>query len=250
MIKALIVDDEAIAVNLLDLMITRHIPEITELKCETLPLQAIQLIPEYKPDILFLDIEMPYLNGFELLKALPQISFSVVFTTAYDKYAIQAIKFSALDYLLKPIDANDLRETFNRFLAKSMASETKDAAAKNLLSNLQQQNKIYHKLALPTANGIEFFLPHDIIRCEGMSNYTKFYILNHTPITTSKTIKEYEEILLPHQFIRVHKSHLINARHVKGYNALNSNIMMNDGSSIEVSRRRKRESLEGLGIKN
>lgn len=250
MTKALIIDDEAIAVNLLDLMIKRHIPEITELKCETSPSQAVQLIPEYKPDILFLDIEMPYLNGFELLKALPQIPFSIVFTTAYDKYAIQAIKFSALDYLLKPIDANDLRETFNRFLTKTMATETKDAAAKNLLSNLQQQNKTFHKLALPTLNGVEFFLTQDIIRCEGMSNYTKFYISNHSPITTSKTIKDYEEILLPHQFIRVHKSHLINAQHVKGYNALISNIIMNDGSNIEVSRRRKREALEGLGIKN
>lgn len=250
MIKAFIIDDEAIAVNLLELMIKRHIPEITELKCETLPSRAVQIIPEYKPDILFLDIEMPYLNGFELLKALPQIPFSIVFTTAYDKYAIQAIKFSALDYLLKPIDANDLRETFNRFLAKAVATESKDATVKNLLSNLQQQNKTYHKLALPTLNGVEFFLPQDIIRCEGMSNYTKFYLLNHPPITTSKTIKDYEEILLPHQFVRVHKSHLINARHVKSYNALNSNLIMNDGSNIEVSRRRKREALEGLGIKN
>ncbi len=249
MIKGLIIDDEAIAVNLLDLMIKRHLPEITELKHETDPAKAVQLIPEFRPDILFLDIEMPYLNGFELLKALPEIPFSIVFTTAYDKYAIQAIKFSALDYLLKPIDSNDLRETFDRFLEKTMAIEIKDAAVKNLLSNLQQQNKTYHKLALPTSNGIEFFPPHDIIRCEGMSNYTKFFISNHPPITTSRTIKEYEEILLPHQFIRVHKSHLINSQYVKGYNAQDSNIIMDDGNQIEVSRRRKRATLEGLGIK-
>jgi two-component system LytT family response regulator len=250
MIKGLIIDDEVVAVNLLDLMIKRHIPEITELKCETDPQKAVQLIPEFKPDIIFLDIEMPYLNGFELLKALPEIPFSIVFTTAYDKYAVQAIKFSALDYLLKPIDATDLRETFDRFLEKTMATEIKDAAVKNLLSNLEQQNKMYHKLALPTSNGIEFFPPHDIIRCEGMSNYTKFYISNHSPIITSKTIKEYEEILLSHQFVRIHKSHLINAKYVKGYHAQNSNIIMNDGTQVEVSRRRKREALEGLGIKN
>lgn len=250
MIKGLIIDDEAVAVNLLELMIRRHIPEIIELKCETYPAKAVQFIPEFKPDIIFLDIEMPYLNGFELLKALPEIPFNIVFTTAYDKYAIQAIKFSALDYLLKPIDANELRETFNRFMEKTMATEIKDAAVKNLLSNLQQQNKIYHKLALPTVNGIEFFLPQNIIRCEGMSNYTKFYISNHPCITTSKTIKEYEEILLPHQFIRVHKSHLINAQFVKGYNAQTSNMIMADGTFIEVSRRRRREVLEGLGIKN
>lgn len=250
MIKGLIIDDEVAAVNLLALMIRRHLPEITELKYETDPAKSIQLIPEFKPDIIFLDIEMPYLNGFEVLKALPEIAFSIVFTTAYDKYAIQAIKFSALDYLLKPIDAIDLRETFDRFLEKTMATEIKDAAVKNLLSNLEQQNKLYHKLALPTSNGIEFFPPQDIIRCEGMSNYTKFFLSNHPPIITSKTIKEYEEILLPHQFVRVHKSHLINAKYVKCYQAQNSNIIMNDGSQIEVSRRRKREALEGLGIKN
>lgn len=250
MIKGLIIDDEVGAVNLLDLMIRRHLPEITELKYETDPAKALRLISEFKPDIVFLDIEMPHLNGFEVLKALPEIPFSIVFTTAYDKYAIQAIKFSALDYLLKPIDATDLRETFDRFLEKTIATEVKDAAVKNLLSNLEQQNKTYHKLALPTSNGIEFFPPHDIIRCEGMSNYTKFFLSNHPPIITSKTIKEYEEILLPHQFLRVHKSHLINAQYVKGYNAQSSHVIMDDGNVVEVSRRRKREVLEGLGIKN
>lgn len=249
MIKALIIDDEEAAVNLLELMIRRYLPEIADLKCETNPEKALIIIQEYKPDIVFLDIEMPYLNGFELLKALSEITFSIVFTTAHDKYAIQAIKFSALDYLLKPIDANDLKQTFIRFRDKTMAAEMKDAAVKNLLSNLEKQNKTDHKLALPTTNGIEFFPPKEIIRCEGMSNYTKFYLSNHAPIITSKTIKEYEEILIPHQFVRVHKSHLVNATFVRGYHAQSSNIIMNDGSQVEVSRRRKREALEEIGIK-
>jgi two-component system LytT family response regulator len=250
MIKALIIDDEQAAVNVLSLMIERHLPEITSVKHLTNPAQALQLIPEYKPDIVFLDIEMPYQNGFELLKSLPEISFDIVFTTAYDKYAIQAIKFSALDYLLKPIDADELRETFNRFIQKSIANQNKDAAVKNLLSNLQQQNKSFHKLALPTTNGLQFFLPQNIIPCEGMSNYTKFYFSNYHSITTSKTIKEYEEILIPHKFIRTHKSHLINAEFVSGYAPQTSNLIMKDGSFVEVSRRRKKEVLEELGIKN
>ena len=249
MIKALIIDDEEVAVNVVSLMIERHLPEITMVKSLTNPAKALQLIPEYKPDILFLDIEMPYQNGFELLKSLPEISFDIVFTTAYDKYAIQAIKFSALDYLLKPIDADELRETFNRFIQKSVINQSKDAAVKNLLANLQQQNTTYHKLALPTANGVQFFLPRDIIRCEGLSNYTKFYFLQHHSITTSKTIKEYEEILIPHKFIRIHKSHLINAEYVSGYTSQSSNIIMKDGSLVEVSRRRKKEVLEELGIR-
>jgi two-component system LytT family response regulator len=249
MIKTLIIDDEQVAVNVLNLMIERHLPEITTIRSLTNPAQAPQLITEYKPDIVFLDIEMPYQSGFELLKSLPGISFDIVFTTAYDKYAIQAIKFSALDYLLKPIDADELRETFNRFLQKSIANQNKDAGVKNLLANLQQQNKTYHKLALPTTNGLHFFLPQDIIRCEGMSNYTKFYFSNHHSIITSKTIKEYEEILIPHKFIRTHKSHLINAEFVSAYASQSSNIIMKDGSLVEVSRRRKKEVLEELGVR-
>ena len=250
MIKALVIDDEQIAVNLLAMMIERHLPEITSPKSLTDPKLALQLINEYQPDIVFLDIEMPYQNGFELLKSLPEISFDIVFTTAYDKYAIQAIKFSALDYLLKPIDADELRETFNRFVQKSIEHQNKDAAVKNLLSNLQQENKARHKLALPTAMGLQFFLPQNIMRCEGMSNYTKFYFSNHQNIITSKTIREYEEILVPHKFIRVHKSHLINPEFVSGYASQSSNLIMKDGTLVEVSRRRKKEVLEGLGIKN
>jgi two-component system LytT family response regulator len=155
-----------------------------------------------------------------------------------------------LDYLLKPIDADELRETFGRFIQKSITNKGKDATVKNLLENLQQENRTRHKLALPTTSGMQFFLPKDIIRCEGISNYTKFYFSNHHSITTSKTIKEYEEILLPHKFIRIHKSHLINAEFVSGYVSQSNNLIMKDGTFVEVSRRRKKEVLEGLGIKN
>ena len=250
MVKALIIDDEEVAANVLSLMIGRHLPEITTIQSVTNPAGALRLLSEFKPDIVFLDIEMPYQNGFELLKSLPEISFDIVFTTAYDKYAIQAIKFSALDYLLKPIDADELRETFHRFIQKSITNQSKDATIKNLLENLQQENKTRHKLALPTTSGMQFFLPKDIIRCEGISNYTKFYFSNHHNITTSKTIKEYEEILLPHKFIRIHKSHLINAEFVSGYVSQSNNLIMKDGSLVEVSRRRKKEVLGELGLKN
>lgn len=246
MIKALIIDDEQVAVSVMRMLIEKHLPEITSVKSTSNTGEALQLILEYKPDIVFLDIEMPFQNGFELLKAIPEISFEIVFTTAYDKYAIQAIRFSALDYLLKPIDADELRATINRFLQKSVENKNKDAAVKNLLSNLQQKNQTFHKLALQTTNGIQFFLPKDIIRCEGLSNYTKFYFSNHIPITTSKTIKEYEEILLPHKFIRIHKSHLVNAEYVTAYASQNGHVILKDGSSVEVSRRRKKEVLADL----
>jgi two-component system LytT family response regulator len=246
MIKAIIIDDEQVAVNVMSLMIERYLPEITSVESTTSPVEALQLIIDFQPDIIFLDIEMPFQNGFELLKSLSEISFDIVFTTAYDKYAIQAIKFSALDYLLKPIDADELRETFNRFLEKKIINQNKNAAVKNLLYNMQQQNLANHKLALPTITGLQFFLPQDIIRCEGMSNYTKFYFSNYHSITTSKTIKEYEEILIPHKFIRVHKSHLVNAEFVSGFTSQTNNIILKDGTIVEVSRRRKKEVLEEL----
>lgn len=249
MIKALIIDDEEVAVNVLTLLIERHIPEITSIRPVTNVSDALGIIADFKPDIVFLDIEMPYQNGFELLKSLPQISFDIIFTTAYDKYAIQAIKFSALDYLLKPIDADELRESFNRFVQKTIVNQNKDEAVKNLLNNLQQKDVAHHRLALLTTAGLRFFLPQDIIRCEGMSNYTKFYFSNHRSITTSKTIKEYEEILFPHKFIRVHKSHLINSDFVKGYSSHTSNLIMTDDSHVEISRRRKKEVLQELGFK-
>lgn len=255
MIKALIIDDEPAAVKVICLMIERYLPEITSVKFTTRPGEALQLINEYKPDIVFLDIEMPYQNGFELLRLVPEITFEIVFTTAFDKYAIQAIRFSALDYLLKPIDADELRETFNRFIQKAELNISRGLAVRNLLTNLQQSNNSFHKLALPTNAGLQFFLPGDIIRCEGMSNYTKFYLCNYHPILTSRTIKEYEEILLPHKFIRVHKSHLVNTEFVKGYAQQINNLILKDGTQIEVSRRRKKEVLEELsgyvsGLKN
>ncbi len=250
MTKALIIDDEQVAVNVLRLMIERHLPEITSVKSLTDPAQAPGLIAAYRPNIVFLDIEMPYQNGFELLKSLPEISFDIVFTTAYDKYAIQAIKFSALDYLLKPIDADELRETFNRFLQKKSNLQNKDSSVKNLLTNLQEENTKDHKLALPSANGCSFFLPRDIIRCEGLGNYTQFYFTNHNKVITSKTIKEYEDVLAPHKFIRIHKSHLINAGFVADYVSQTNHIIMQDGSQVEISRRRKKEVLQELGIKS
>ncbi|MEO9003615.1 MAG: LytTR family DNA-binding domain-containing protein [Ginsengibacter sp.] len=246
MTKALIIDDEQVAVNVMRLMIERYLPEISAVKSATNSMEALQFINEFQPDIVFLDIEMPYQNGFELLKSVSEITFDTVFTTAYDKYAIQAIKFSALDYLLKPIDADELRETFNRFMQKSALNLNKDLAIKNLLDNLQHVNKACHKLALPTNNGLQFFLPRDIIRCEGMSNYTKFYLSNYHPILTSRTIKEYEDILIPHKFIRVHKSHLINAEFISGYAQQMNNLILKDGTFVEVSRRRKKEVLEEL----
>lgn len=249
MIKALIVEDEQVAANVLSLMINRHIPQIDKVIIAPGVAEARKIIPEFKPEIVFLDIEMPFQNGFELLKLLGRIDFDIVFTTAHDKYAILAIKFSALDYLLKPIDADELKEAFERFLQKRKYTVNKDEAVRNLLTNLGEVNKEQHKLALPSNNGIRFYYPQEIIRCEGLSNYTKFYFKDDPSLITSKTIKEYEEMLIPYNFIRTHKSHLVNASYVKEFDAQNLNLLLTDGAQIDISRRRKKEVLEELRLK-
>lgn len=250
MYKALIVDDETVAIDVLGLMIKRHLPVITEIRTADSAIKARGILAHYTPDLLFLDIEMPYENGFQLLKSIKEKSFAIIFTTAYDKYALQAIKFSALDYLLKPIDTDELKDTFDRFLQKRKLYENGVATVENLLFNLGQEDKSFHKLALPTNNGTQFFKPQEIIRCQGSINYTKFYFSKLPPLVIAKTIKEYEEILSPHQFVRVHKSHLINSAYVSGYDSLNAKLVMTDGSQVDISRRRKKEVLEQLGIKN
>lgn len=248
MIKALIIDDEPSAINTLRLMLERYVPEITDLQTANDPAQGLVLIKTFQPQLLFLDIQMPVMNGFELLKQLPQINFTIIFTTAHDQYAIQAIRFSALDYLLKPIDADELRGAVDKFMARTIVNMGKHALYQNLLHNLSAHDKKDFKLALPTSEGTYFFVPEEIIRLEGESNYTKFFFTNRKSLLISKTLKEYEELLGDYGFIRIHKSHLVNKKHVVNYTA-DGMLTMVDHSRVEISRRRKEEVMDTLKSK-
>lgn len=185
------------------------------------------------------------MNGFELLKRIPHINFNVIFTTAYDQYAIEAIRFSALDYLLKPINADDLRQAVDKYMIKEVLTLGQQALYGNLIDNLNAKDKSDFKLALPTSEGVYFFNPEEIIRLEGESNYSKFYFTNRRNLLTSKTLKEYEELLNDHGFIRTHKSHLINKKHVVNYTS-DGLLTMTDTSRVEISRRRKEEVMGAL----
>jgi two-component system, LytTR family, response regulator len=243
-IKAVIIDDELSAVTTMQLMLQRYAPEINVAAAFTNPLEAVEKLPVLLPDLVFLDIQMPVLNGFEMLKQLPQINFSIIFTTAHDHYAIEAIRFSALDYLLKPIDAEELKAAAERFkLQQSKASNT--SLYQNLLNNIRAENRQDFKLALPTSEGTFFFSPDDIIRLEGENNYTRFYFNNSKPMLLSKTLKEYDEILTGHGFIRTHKSHLVNKKYVVNCST-DGIIQMGDNSRVEISRRRKEEVMAAL----
>ncbi len=240
MIKALILDDELAAANVLQLMIERHIPEITDLRIATKTTEAVALLQQFQPQLLFQDIVMPEKNGFEFLSEIKNINFEIIFTTAYNEYAIRAIRFSALDYLLKPINAEELRSAVNRFLEKRNQQLQTDALLKNLLTNLENKKESDFKLAVPTVSGAVFFSPAEIIRLEGEGNYTQFYLTQNRKYLSAKTMKEYEEILLQHNFLRIHKSHLVNKSFIDNYRN-EGLVILKDKTSLPVSRQRKQE---------
>ena len=239
-IKALIIDDEPAAIKTLSLMVQHYLPQITEFKSTTDPHEGLFLLKTFQPQLLFIDIQMPVMSGFELLKQIPQINFNIIFTTAHDEYAIEAIRFSALDYLLKPIDADELRNSFGRFIQKQTGTTSNQPLYNNFMYNLNVKDKKDFKLALSTTQGTFFYKPEEIIRLEGESNYTKFFFVNKTTLLTSHTMREYEEILENHGFIRTHKSHIVNKLYVINYTA-EGLLTMSDGSRVEISRRRKEE---------
>lgn len=244
-VRALIIDDELPAVQTLSLMIKHYVPEITDLKTSTDPYEGLVLLQNFQPELLFIDIQMPLMSGFELLKKVPRVNFSIIFTTAHDEYAIDAIRFSALDYLLKPIDTDELQNAFKRYLARQSPDAANDPLYKNLLYNLGVVDKKDFKLALPTLQGTFFYKPEEIIRLQGEGGYTKFFFADKTSLLTTHTLKHYEDILINYGFIRVHKSHLANKTHIINYLS-DGMLTMSDFSRIEISRRRKEEVMEIL----
>jgi len=250
MTRILIIDDEAAASNVLRLLIEKHIAGEKEISVCNHPAGAFEAIAGFQPDLIMLDIEMPHLNGFDLLNQLGSWDFDVIFTTAYDRYAIKAIRFSALDYLLKPIDIADLQNAVYRHIAlRGSKTAPKEALVSNLMSNLHQKDPSAFKIALSTMEGYYFFPPRDIIRCEGNDNYTRFYLVSGKELLVSRTLKDFEEILADHDFVRIHKSHLLNMSYVTRFDK-EGLIWLSNGVSIPVSRRKRTQIVqyfEGTG---
>ncbi len=244
-LRALIVDDEAMACDMLHYLISSYVPAITQVTKTTSAPDAVQLIKTLQPELVFIDIQMPFMNGFELLNHIPRQSCSVIFTTAYNKYAIRAIRFSALDYLLKPVDANELVQAVDRYIQQREEKIQVRELYNSFLENLRQKETKKFKLALATGSGIRMVAPAEIIHCVGINNYTQFFITGNTSITVSRTIREFDELLSGHGFIRTHKSHLVNIsfiREVKNEHTL----LLQNGHTIEVSRRRRPGVIEAL----
>ncbi len=239
MLKILIVDDEPAAGSILKTLIQKHVPLPVEVSICHDPHEAPAIIEASAPELLMLDIEMPGMSGFDLLSQTGTQGMNVIFTTAYDQYAVKAIRFSALDYLLKPIDIIDLQNAINRHIIRRMQAPAGPELVSNLLRNLQGPGNAF-RLALSTAEGVFMFDPKDIIRVEGSNNYSRFFFKEHAPILVSRTIKEYEELLTEYGFLRVHKSHLVNRDYIRHVDR-DYTLWLTDGSQVTVSRRRMEE---------
>lgn len=245
MITAIIVDDEPYSCETLATLLERYCPEVKVLDICYSAASALKSINEQKPQLLFLDIEMPHMNGFELLEKLPDIDFELVFTTSYDQYAIKAFRFSALDYLLKPIDQDDLRKTVQK--AVNSTSHVSPQQIKVLLEKLNHPTQVVNKIAIPTLEGLQMILVESIINCEADRNYTIINTKNKLKIVASKTLKEVEELLEDYPFIRVHHSHIVNLNEVERYvKGEGGYLLMSNGSNIDVSRSRKEFLLKKL----
>ena len=240
MIKAAIIDDELTAANVLRLMLQRHVPEVAGIVIETKPEKALALLQQYKPDLVFLDIIMPGLTGFDLLKQYDEIPFEIVFTTAFDEYAIQAIRFSAVDYLLKPIEADELKNAVQRVIKKKKAGHSSNQILLNLAHNLHIKEDNELRLTVPTDDGVVFFKIDEIIRLEGEGNYSRIVLTGNRMHISAKTLKDFEELLPRGVFLRIHKSFIINRNFV--VNFLNKGeVILSDNSSLPVSRRKRTE---------
>ncbi|MCE9539840.1 MAG: LytTR family DNA-binding domain-containing protein [Bacteroidetes bacterium] len=248
MIKAIIVDDELGARESLSKMVEKNCKTIDIVAKADSMTSAFEAITKHQPDLVFLDIEMSNGNAFDLLEKFKEIDFDIIFTTAYDHYAIKAIKFSAIDYILKPIDPEELIQAVHRFEEKNGQKSMLDKKFKALLSNIRPENKL-KKVGIPDGDGLIFINLSDIIRCDSDGNYTFFVLITGKRILASRTLGEYEQMFADDNFFRVHRSHLINLQHVKKYiKGEGGYVVMSDNSQVEVSRRNKTDFLEKLSL--
>ena len=244
MIRAIIVDDEPYCCEALATLLE----DITDLEMISVyhnAADALAAIKKYSPDLVFLDVEMPKMNGFEMLEQLPSVNFEIIFTTSYDQYALRAIRFSAIDYILKPVDSEELQKAVQKVIHRSQKPIAQQLEI--LMQKIHQPSTPINKIAMPTMEGLQMIPVDSIISCESDSNYTIFRLKNKQKITASRTLKDVEEILEGHSFVRVHNSYLVNLNEIKRYvKGEGGYLVMSDGTHIDVSRTRKESLLQKL----
>ena len=239
MIKAIIIDDETHCRKTLNLLLKEYCPDVQVVEQCPDAETALQAIGKYKPDIVFLDIEMPHMNGFEMLEQFSEIPFAVIFTTGYDQYAIKAFRFSALDYLLKPIEPKELITATHKVQTQKQLPGVEQFQM--LLKKVTNKEEVFPKFAVPTSNGYELIPVEQVLFCEARDNYTYFNLKNRKKIIACRMLKDVEEQLndFP-SFVRVHHSYIVNINEVTKYvRGEGGYLIMSDESSVTVSRSRK-----------
>ena len=243
-LRAIIIDDEVHCAETLEWQLTNFCPTVELIGVYSSPIEGLAAIKNEKPDLVFLDIEMPKMNGFQLLKSIDKVDFGVIFTTAFDQFAVQAFKVSAVDYLVKPIDDDELKLAVEKGEKRNPKSS---AVSVEFLLEQMQENKLSDRLFLPTLNGLEFIEKELVVRCESDSNYTTVFLKNEDKMVISKTLKEFEDLLPEKHFFRVHNSHIINLLYVQKYvRGDGGHLVMKNGNIVPVSRAKKQLLLEYL----
>jgi two-component system LytT family response regulator len=244
MLNTLIVEDEVLNRDVLRSMIQKYCPDISILGEAESVASAIISIEKLKPELLFLDIELGDGSAFDLLRQVTNPSFNIIFTTAYDQYALRAIKFNALDYLLKPIDTDELKAAVNKATQIDPHNHQNLAHFIQNWSHPKSENPV---ITLSTSESFEYIPIRDIVRCEAQGAYTRFHLRDKQPLLVSKTLKEYEPLLQPFSFCRAHQSHLINLSEVVRYIKTDGGyIVLKDGARIGVARTRRDDFLEAM----
>ncbi|MFN8345968.1 MAG: LytTR family transcriptional regulator DNA-binding domain-containing protein [Spirosomataceae bacterium] len=244
--RAIIIDDEPDAVELLAIRLGQKCPQVEVVATCTSSVKGVATILELRPDVVFLDIEMPQMNGFQVLEAVEGIPFALIFVTAYDKFALKAFRYSAIDYLLKPIDSIELVQAVSKI-------EKQKQTSKEQVTHLRNQyfggaKTVPDRIALPYQNGVAFVKLSEILYCESDDNYTKFYLPDGQSYLVTKPLKEVQELLEERGFLRIHRQYLINLDHIKKFvKGEGSYVIMTNGQSIPVSRLHKERLVEHFG---
>jgi two-component system, LytTR family, response regulator len=244
--KAIIIDDEADSVKLLTLQLKMYCPQVQVIAGCTDTADGLQQIKTLQPNIVFLDIEMPVMNGFQLLEKLGTINFSLVFVTAYDQFAVKAFRFSALDYLLKPIDGKDLQAAVQKAMQRHWPVQQQLTMLKDQVQGTQKSHP--GKIALPYQNGVSFVEVENIVYCESENNYTRFYTTDGQQHLVSKNLGDIQEVLEDRNFVRVHRQYLVNLDHIKKYVRGEGNyLVLSNDANIPVARSQKEKLIERFG---
>ncbi len=243
-LKAIIVEDEEASRETLANYLTKYCPDVSLVAQASSVKTGIEAINTHQPDVVFLDVEMPYGNGFDLLEELEEINFATVFVTAFSNYAIKALNISASYYILKPVDIDELIAAVEK-IKEEKKNNTQSFYSKILVENLQTANKQEHKIVLPLLDGFEVIRVKDVIRIKANDNFSNFHLTDGSRKTICRTLKHYEELLSDFEFLRVHKSHMVNLQYIKRYiKGKGGQLVMIDNSEVEVSQNKKKTLLE------